>query len=431
MSAERSTWVGTLDLDGGGAVTRVNGALQTGHTQARLLARFHGAPLGYVCLPTQPAESLAARALALAGETFAATLDRHAVMDSSAITERNPHPWASLMACPRHYACFGGIGITVVICTRDRTDSLRESLATLRQANYEPIEFLVVDNAPSQATTRELVTGLAREDTRIRYTCEPLPGLSRARNHALRKARYDIVAFTDDDTLADPGWPAALAAGFMTDPATVCVTGLVMPSALDTASERYFDARYGSSAVFEARRFDLAGHRHQAGLYPFNAGVFGTGANFAVRRSAITGLGGFDPLLGAGGPGRGGEDLDLFLRVILAGGRICYVPTAIIWHRHRTDTRALGDQVYSYGHGLGAYLAKHCTNHELRAALLKDGLGQARALMGRMRHASTVSQLGLTGARLALSETSGVVAGALRYWRAKRALRSAVPSGPS
>ena len=57
----------------------------------------------------------------------------------------------------------------------------------------------------------------------------------------------------------------------------------------------------------------------------------------------------------------------MFLRVILAGGRICYLPSALIWHRHRVDMSALGEQIYSYGYGLGAYVAKHLLNQQLPA----------------------------------------------------------------
>jgi GT2 family glycosyltransferase len=228
------------------------------------------------------------------------------------------------------------------------------------------------------------------------------------------------VAFTDDDTMVDPGWPSAIVAGFVADPEAMCVTGMVASRALDTGSQRYFDSRYSWGESFEPRRYDLLAHRYPSRLYPFSAGIFGTGANFAVRRSAIAGLGGFDPLLGAGSPGRGGEDLDMFLRVILAGGRICYLPSALVWHSHRADTRALGEQVYSYGYGLGAYLAKHLLNRHLPVGILGQGVRQAGTVVSRMRLASQESRLRADGRRLGLTEARGVMAGALCYYRTTR-----------
>ena len=180
--------------------------------------------------------------------------------------------------------------MTVIICTRDRAKGLRQSLRSIQQVNYEPLEILVVDNAPTRDDTRELVTALAKDDERIHYTCEANPGLSRARNHGVARARFDLICFTDDDTRVDPGWPAAIAAGFAADPEAMCVTGLVASSSLDTGSERYFDSRYSSERPSTSPLQDLVTHRHPSVLYPFKRRRFGTGANFAIRRSAVKDL---------------------------------------------------------------------------------------------------------------------------------------------
>jgi GT2 family glycosyltransferase len=110
----------------------------------------------------------------------------------------------------------------------------------------------------------------------------------------------------------------------------------------------------------------------------------------------------------------------MFLRVILAGGRICYLPSALIWHRHRADMQALGEQIYSYGYGLGAYVAKHLLNRQLPAAMLGHGLGQVGVVVGRMRRATQASRQTADGRRLALTEACGFIAGALRYYRTSR-----------
>jgi len=426
MMIERPIWVGMLDLDGDSAVVGVSGPMRPDHCQARVLIRIHQAPVGLVWVSTLPQETLTARVRMEAKTTLADALYRHAERDTSAKEPNSAKTWAAQVACPRYFPTRSGEGVTVVICTKDRAESLRDCLRTLQEVDYDPLEIIVVDNASSGTATRDAVTALARDDPRILYVYEPRPGRTLALNHGLARARFEIVAFTDDDTLVDPGWLSAIAAGFAADPAAVCVTGLVATSALDTGSQRYFDARYPWGEVFQPRCFDLTVHRHPSRLYPFGAGIFGTGANCAVRRSAVTRIGGFDPLLGAGGPLRGGADLDLFLRLILAGGRICYLPSALIWHRHRDNTEALAKQIYSYGHGLGAYLAKHLRNRDLRAALLAHGFRQAKVLLRRQRLATQASQLGVGGRRLALYEVWGVMPGAIRYWIvARRASGSA------
>ncbi len=420
MTEEGAIWIGLLDLDDGGSVVGLGAPVPLGYEKTRVLIRIHGAPLGNVSVPALPTETLTDRVRAAAETTLAESLRRHDHCDNSTGQPSNGHAWAAQAGCPRYFSARNGPGMTIVVCTRDRAEVLRECLHSLQQVTYDPIEIIVVDNAPSGIETREIVTSLAKKDLRIRYTCESHAGLSRARNHGLAQARFDRVAFTDDDVLVDPNWPSAMAAGFAGDPGAVCVTGLVASGALDTGSERYFDARVPWGEVFEPRRYDLTAHRHPSPLYPFKAGMFGTGANFAVRRDVVTQLGGFDPLLGAGSPGRSGEDLDMFLRLILAGGRICYLPSALIWHRHRADTEALSEQIYAYGHGLGAYVAKHLPNRALRNALFAHGLSQGSILLGRMRRASQSSQLASDGRRLASIEARGVLAGALCYRRVAR-----------
>lgn len=413
-----SIWVGSLELDNDGLVTGMNG-LPRPAQQARILVRMHGAPLGFVTLPASPISTLTARARTTAEKTLAGVLERHAAADRAASEMRRAAEWAAVVACPRRFSVDARPGISIAVCTRDRTEQLRHSLGAFHNVSYEPVEILVVDNAPRADGTKQLVAKLSEEDPRIRYVREERPGLSWARNRSLAEARFDIVAFTDDDTLVDAGWPAAIAAGFAADAEAVCVTGPVPSLALDTASQRYFEERLRWAEAFDPRRYDLLANRHSSPLYPFAPGVFGGGANFAVRRDFVAGIGGFDAVLGAGGPCRGGEDLDIFLRIVLAGGRICYIPSALVWHQHRESMEDLIAQMYSYGYGLGGYVAKHLPKRELRTVLIRHGFARARDLRRRMRDASEVTQLGQTGKRLAVNEALGFAAGVARYWPAR------------
>ncbi len=414
-------WVGLLDFEQSDSAVGISGSLQPRHQQARILVRMHRAPLGYLNIPAQPYETLTSRARTATELTLAEALMFHTQCDSEVEGRQFPADWGQLMACPRNFRANDNAGITVVVCTRDRTKQLRECLIALQRVAYDPIEILVVDNAPTGNQTRELVATVMKDDPRVQYTCEPSPGLGKARNHGLVHARFDLVAFTDDDTTVDRDWPATLVAGFASG--AECVTGLVAPSSLNTSAERYFDSRYVWGETFEPQRYDLDKHRHGSRLYPFTAGIFGTGANFAVKRETVIELGGFDPLLGAGSIGRGGEDLDMFLRVILAGRLICYLPSALVWHQHRSDTGALAEQIYSYGHGLGAYISKHLLNKNLSLPFLLCGLPEKGInTISRIHHVSQSGQLKAGSKRLALSEAVGVMAGALRYYRATRRL---------
>jgi GT2 family glycosyltransferase len=415
VTAGLGPWVGVLDLDQG-ETAGFTGLASAGYAEARLLVRIHGAPVGQVIIPVEPEDSLAARARAAAGAELAGMLRLHSGWDLEFDGQAIRAAWAARIACPQRSALKSGAGISIIVCTRNRPGVLRDCLSALQQVSYDPLEIVVVDNAPSDEATRNVVAEFSATDPRVRYTREPRPGLSRARNHGISAAQFDLLAFTDDDVIIDPAWPAALGAAFGSDPDAACVTGLVVTRSLDSAAERYFDSRYSWGEAFLPRRYDLAEHRDQSRLYPFTAGIFGVGANFAIRRDVVARLGGFDPLLGAGAPCRGGEDLDIFVRIILAGHRICYTPSAVAWHRHRASNEALAQQVFSYGWGLGAYLAKRLRTREMSLASLARTAGYSALIFARMRQASKASQFKARGKWLAVSEALGVLAGALCYY---------------
>ena len=106
-------------------------------------------------------------------------------------------------------------------------------------------------------------------------------------------------------------------------------------------------------------------------MYPYAPGTIGSGANTILRRSVALELGGFEPTLGAGTLALGGEDLDLYMRLLLRGQAIAYEPSAIVWHEHPDGPQRLRSQVYRYGVGLGATFAKQLFRGPARRELLR------------------------------------------------------------
>jgi glycosyltransferase involved in cell wall biosynthesis len=327
--------------------------------------------------------------------------------------------------------------VTVVVCTRNRARILENCLAKLRALTYPHLEVVVVDNAPSDDSTRRAVEAVVVVDDRFRYVAEPRPGLSRARNRGLAEARGNYVAYTDDDVAVDPDWVHGLVKGFQRRADVGCVTGLVCTASITGAAERYFDARAASwSTRCETQEFDLVGTGRPNALYPFSPGIFGTGANFAFDRALLEDLGAFDEALGAGTKTRGGEDLDIFVRVLRRGHAIVYEPAAVVWHHHRADRAALMKQMFGYGTGLAAFITKCIVDPATRWEVLRRiPLGLRRiAAIG----AQTSGRLGEGAERprgALLWEFAGFAAGPVLYLRARRAVWGGVltttsPRGP-
>jgi GT2 family glycosyltransferase len=204
-------------------------------------------------------------------------------------------------------------------------------------------EILVVDSCPST----DDASRVAEEFARVRYVREPVLGLNIARNRALAEATQPIVAFTDDDAAPERHWLQALSACF-DDPQVACATGLTLPIELETRAQQWFERRSSLSRGFERLVFE------RETFDPFRAGRVGVGANMAIRRSVIDRIGWFDHSLDVGTPARSGGDYDLFWRVLAAGYRIVYEPSALVWHRHRRTWSELRWAIFGYGVGLFA-----------------------------------------------------------------------------
>jgi GT2 family glycosyltransferase len=305
--------------------------------------------------------------------------------------------------------------ISVVVCTRDRPEQLGACLDSLALLEDDDVEFVIVDNS-SAGSAAEAFERAVGDDPRFRLVHEPRPGLSRARNRGLAAASGVAVAFTDDDVRVDPWWLDGIRCGFGDDDAVACVTGLVPAAELEDPVQELFDRKVSWSSSLERRRYSMA--TDHVGAFPYDAGRFGTGANFAVRRDVMNELGGFDVALGAGSRSRGGEDLDAFARVLFAGHALVYEPRAIAWHVHRASAEELARQVYGYGVGLAAYITKLLVGPTRRDVLRRFVHGAA-VFFGDKRGERAE---GLPRS-LVVRELLGCAVGPFAYWRARREAR--------
>ena len=391
-------WSGEIDIGAGETAPPVSGPEPgDGFATARLLVRDGIEPLGFVNVALDDGRLDPARVeTAIRDEGFSVA------PRSGQIAER-----------PRPY-------ISAAVCTRGRPVELERCLTALRAVTYPNCEFIIVDNAPTDDATRTAFEQTVGDDARFTYSREPAPGLSKARNHALGLARGEIIAFTDDDCQADRFWLYGVAQGFARTPRVGCVTGLVASASLRTSAEQYFDARVWWSSSCTQRLYTETPGPEDPVIHPFSAGRFGTGANMAYRRALIAELGGFDEALGAGSLTGGGEDLDAFVRVIRSGYELSYEPAALIWHEHRADNAALRRQMYTYGTGLGAYIAKYLSQRDSRGAVIARAPRALWYLVTLGSRSSSAADTASISRGVQLAELQGLLAGPWTYYRARR-----------
>lgn len=378
-----------------------------------VLVRFHREPLGLLHFTREGSSPAALGDLISA--RFASRILRHLVADdlqrgSISIEDLPPQcPRLSVTTLP---------SLSVAVCTRNGAGRLAECLDALNGVEYprEQLELLVVDNAPSNDSTRRLVADYPS----IRYVVEPRPGLNWARNRAILEARGDVVAFTDDDVSVDAWWANAIGRLFGSEPDVDAVTGLVVADEMDVEAQRLFEKYGGFGRGFDRHyyRVDTATGERAARRYA-GAGRFGTGANMAFRRELFDRIGMFDPALDVGTPTNGGGDLEMFFRVLKEGGALVYEPSAVVRHRHRRTYEALRTQLANNGIGFYAYLVRTAQAYpDERAGVMRLGAWWFWWWNVRRLGRSFV-RTGDFPRDLILAELRGCFTGLRRYARAK------------
>jgi glycosyltransferase involved in cell wall biosynthesis len=210
---------------------------------------------------------------------------------------------------------------------------------------WELVIVIQGDDAVLHAAADDAV----RLDPRILVVSLPERGVSRARNVGAHAARYETIAFLDDDCEARSDWLATIAE-VMGDE----TIGIVGGALLAPPSPRWRVARCPVAVPA-----DLT-FRPQSWPVELPAGAAFVTANCAVQRWAWERIGPFDEMLGAGAPLRGGEDLDYLLRAARLCVPVRFRPDLVVRHSFGTrfGLRAVARMGSSYAHGQGAVAAK-------------------------------------------------------------------------
>jgi len=206
--------------------------------------------------------------------------------------------------------------ITVLICTRERGDSLVPTVRSILSAEITCAELLIVDQSKDDAT--ELALLPFRKDPRLRYMHSTTQGKGLSLNEGLKAASYEYVAITDDDCEVAPGWLAPHLRAFDADPKLILTYGNVLPVEHDPG--RGFIPTY---YVLQDRYVTNIWQKLLAR---------GIGANTAVRRTPILEMGGFDPELCPGGLFKACVDRDMTIRCVLNGFHIYESRDSKVYH---------------------------------------------------------------------------------------------------
>lgn len=218
------------------------------------------------------------------------------------------------------------MNISLIICTYNRAESLKDTLICLKQQKI-PIdsnfEIIVVDNNSSDKTF-EIVAELQETWPNLNYEFEKQQGLSFARNNGIRCSKGDILFFTDDDVLPEPDWIEKVLIGLEKYDADAC-GGFIAPIWGSPPPPWLTEKFYGYLAIRTDQTEDHI--INKSSQLPF-------GANMVFKRSVFDNFGAFD--INRGRKGNilaSGEDGEMFERLLNGGGKVVFIAHAKVHHK--------------------------------------------------------------------------------------------------
>ncbi|HEX2175488.1 MAG TPA: glycosyltransferase [Nocardioidaceae bacterium] len=287
-------------------------------------------------------------------------------------------------------------GSSVLICSRNRPDLLRDAVSSVLSMRTLPEELVVVDQ--SDEPHPELSADQPHAQVRLTYVWSRDRGLSRARNAGVAASSGELIGFLDDDVVADPDWLAVAVGRLRAAGPRHVVTGRVEPGPPEVPGA------WAPSTISDRAARSYRGRLRKDVLYPHNMAMF---------RSALVEVGGFDERLGTGTAYASAEDNDFCYRLLRAGYVVDYCPDAVVLHRAWRREDLLDGLKYGYGRGQGAFYVKYVQRRDwfmLRRFASDAARHSARALL-RASRGDTYR------ARADLAYTRGLLSGAAGWAR--------------
>lgn len=252
---------------------------------------------------------------------------------------------------------------SVVVVSRGRAGALTLCLTALVQQDHPDFEIIVVADAPGLRALNSWAEDTGRAGW-IKTRAFDAPNISAARNLGIAQAAGEIVAFVDDDAVAEPTWLRRLAEPFETSPAIHAAGGYVRGrNGISYQWTAQSVDRFGTSAPL-----DVTGDQPVALSPTADRAIKVEGTNMAFRRSVLAEIGGFDPVFRYYL-----DETDLTLRLAALGGETAIVPLAEVHHGYlANDTRSrarVPTDLTQIAASQAAFVRKHAPEHQRAAAL--------------------------------------------------------------
>ena len=253
------------------------------------------------------------------------------------------------------------LNFSVIVCSALRPLLLKRCLESLVIQTF-PIagfEIIVINNVPDRDAETQLIIQKIKTPVTIRYAIEEVEGLSPARNRGISLANGEILAFIDDDAVADRNWLQNLFSVYESNPDAASVGGMVkliwetsIPNWLSPSLFSFLSGLDYGDHILQIEKNQTKRHLN--------------GCNFSIKRSVFDKLGGFSHRLGRDHHTLlSGEETEMFIRIQKDGGACYYSPDAFVNHlapENRMDKQFFRKRAYWGGRSSARIDSIHFNN---------------------------------------------------------------------
>jgi GT2 family glycosyltransferase len=221
--------------------------------------------------------------------------------------------------------------VSVVVCTYspERFEDFVEAVESLRNQTYSPIEIVLVIDG-NEDIFEDAKAQFDDDDTISIHCNDGNRGLSYSRTRGVESATGDVIAFMDDDAVAEPDWIEELVRGYEETDA-IAVGGRMVPEWVA-----------GKPDHLPEEFSWLVGANYEPRLEPWTEVRNTLGSNMSFRREVFDELGGFDEQVGLTADSQiQADETEFAIRMQEAFGKgMLYQPDAVVAHKifeYRTE----------------------------------------------------------------------------------------------
>lgn len=239
-------------------------------------------------------------------------------------------------------------GVSVVVCTYscERYLDTIETVKSLLNQSYDNLEIILIVDRNVDLYNQIVSNPCFASLSRLKIGISKLPGLSNARNKGVELAFGEIIAFIDDDAVADPCWISNLIK-YYNDPAVIGVGGPMRPLWITGEAKWIPEEFYWAMGC---------SYKSQKNSLHYVRSNFGS--NMSFRKTVFEKVGYFDDSFGLiDDKMRTGEETEFSVRALnkVRGSKIIYNPEAIVFHkiyRFRKSLSFIIERCYNYGYAI-------------------------------------------------------------------------------